>query len=162
MAKKDEILQKLRAMLSEEAVCTDEQDRSGIAFSAQVPAAKLRDAASACESAGFYLESITGLDFRDTAELVYHLNCYEPMSRLALRVLCRLDEAHPTLSDIFPSALWLEREVHEFFGVAFLDHPDLRPLLLPEDADYHPLQKTFGKVYAYRERKEIYGSGSNE
>jgi NADH-quinone oxidoreductase subunit C len=157
MAKKDEILQKLRAILSEEAVCPDERCRSGIAFSAQVPAAKLRDAAKACESEGFYLESITGLDFRDTAELVYHLNCYEPMSRLALRVLHRPDEAPRTLSDIYPSALWLEREVHEFFGVSFLGHPDPRPLLLPEDADYHPLRKTFGKVYAYRERKEIYG-----
>ena len=157
MAKKDEILQKLRAILSEQAICPDDRYRSGIAFSAQVPAAKLRDAASACESAGYYLESITGLDFRDTAELVYHLNCYEPMSRLALRVLRQPDEAPPTLSDIFPSAQWLEREVHEFFGVSFIGHPDPRPLLLPEDADYHPLRKTFGKVYAYRERKEIYG-----
>ncbi len=52
------------------------------------------------------------------------------------------------MSDIFPSALWLEREVHDFFGIAFGNHPDLRPLLLPEDADYHPLRKTFGKVYA--------------
>ena len=128
-----------------------------MALSAQLPLAGLRDVADACEATGFYLESITGLDFRDTAELVYHLNCYEPRSRLALRVLCGHEEPVPTLSDIFSSALWQEREVHEFFGVPFKDHPDPRPLLLPEDADYHPLQKTFGKVYAYRERKEVYG-----
>jgi NADH-quinone oxidoreductase subunit C len=157
MAKKDELLQKLRAMLPEEAVRSDEQYLAGTALSVQLPVAGLRDVAGACEATGYYLESITGLDFRDTAELVYHLNCYEPKSRLALRVLRGHEEPVPTLSDIFSSALWLEREVREFFGVSFTDHPDQRPLLLPEDADYHPLQKTFGKVHAYRERKEVYG-----
>lgn len=157
MGKKEELLQKLRALLPDEAVCADDQYRSGIAFSAMATAGGLRDAARVCEATGFYLETITCLDFRDAAELVYHFNCYEPKSRLALRVLIRTDEAPPTLSDIFPSALWLEREVREFFGITFNGHPDPRPLLLPEDADYHPLRKSFGKVYAYRERKEIYG-----
>lgn len=157
MAKKEEILQKLRSILPEEAVRTDGHDRAGTVLSAHVSVAALREVAGACEAGGYYLESITGLDFKDTSELVYHLNCYEPQSRMALRVLRLHEESVPTLSDIFPSALWLEREVREFFGVSFTDHPDPRPLLLPEDADYHPLRKTFGKVHAYRERKEIYG-----
>jgi len=157
MASKEEVLQKLRSMLPEEALRSDEQYRTGTAFSAKVSITKLRDVAGACQATGYYLESITGLDFQDTAELVYHLNCYEPKSRLALRVLRGHHEPVPTLSDIFPSALWLEREVSEFFGVSFKGHPDPRPLILPEDADYHPLQKTFGQVHAYRERKEIYG-----
>jgi NADH-quinone oxidoreductase subunit C len=161
MAKKDEIIEKLRSMLPEESICVDEAYQSGVALSAQVPVGRLRDAANACEASGLYLESITGLDFQDTAELVYHLNFYEPKSRIALRILLALDQkALPTVSDIFPAALWLEREVHEFFGILFTDHPDLRPLLLPEDADYHPLRKTFGKVNAYRERKAIYGGDS--
>jgi NADH-quinone oxidoreductase subunit C len=159
MTKRDDIIQKLRDVLPEGALSRDEAYRSGVALAAQVPVEKLREAAGVCEATGFYLESITGLDFLDTAELVYHLNCYEPLSRIALRVLCAYEQPPPTLSDIFPSALWLEREVHDFFGIAFGNHPDLRPLLLPEDADYHPLRKTFGKVSAYRERKEIYGSG---
>ena len=158
MAKRDEIIQKLLDALSEDALCIDEEYRSGIALSVQLPEKKLREAAAVCEATGLYLESITGLDFLDTAELVYHLNCYEPKSRIALRVLCGHEQSVATLSDIFPSALWLEREVHDFFGIFFTGHPDLRPLLLPEDADYHPLQKTFGKIFAYRERKEIYGS----
>jgi NADH-quinone oxidoreductase subunit C len=157
MARKDELLQKLQATFPAEAIGTDESRRSGTAFTVRVPARRLRDAAGICEAMGFYLESITGLDFQDVTELVYHLNCYEPKSRLALRVLCEDAATPPTVSDIFPSALWLEREVHEFFGVAFTNHPDLRPLLLPEDASYHPLQKTFGKVHAHCERKEIYG-----
>ena len=157
MARKDELRQKLQAMFTDEAVGVDPSFRTGTAFTVRIPAGRLRDAAGVCETTGFYLESITGLDFQDVTELVYHLNCYEPNSRLALRVLCEAAATPPTVSDIFPSALWLEREVHEFFGISFTDHPDLRPLLLPEDADYHPLRKTFGKVHAHRERKEIYG-----
>lgn len=156
MARKDELLQQLQAMFSAETVTTDPSYRSGTALAARVPVQRLRDAANLCQTTGFYLESITALDFLDAIELVYHLNCYEPKSRLALRVLCEPAAAPPTVSDIFPSAQWLEREVHEFFGIAFIQHPDLRPLLLPEDADYHPLRKSFGKVHAHRERNEIY------
>ena len=159
MGKKDEILQKLRSMIPEDAICLDEENRSGIVLSAQVPVENLRDAVSACDTTKFYLESITGLDFQDTAELVYHLNCYEPKSRIALRVLCGHDQPLPTVSDIFLSAQWLEREVHDFFGTSFTDNPDLRPLLLAEDMDYHPLLKTFGKANAHLERKGVYGDG---
>jgi NADH-quinone oxidoreductase subunit C len=159
MTQRDDIIEKLRDLLPEGALSFDEAYRTGVALSARVPAGKLREAAGVFDAAGFYLESITGLDFLDTQELVYHVNCYEPHSRIALRVLCGFEQPPPTVSDIFHSALWLEREVHDFFGIAFGNHPDLRPLLLPEDADYHPLRKTFGKVSAYREREEIYGSG---
>jgi NADH-quinone oxidoreductase subunit C len=157
VAKKDDIIQKLLAVINEDAISVDMTYQSGVAVSVQVPANNLRDAARACDVMGFYLESITGLDFQDTAELVYHLNCYEPKSRIVLRTLCEHSQSPPTISDIYLSALWLEREVHEFFGISFTDHPDLRPLLLPEDADYYPLRKTFGKTHAYHERKEIYG-----
>lgn len=158
MTQCSDVIEKLRDLLPESALSFDEAYRTGIALSARVPMDKLREAAVAFDAGGYYLESITGLDFLDTAELVYHLNCYEPRSRIALRVLCGYEQPPPTVSDIFHSALWLEREVHDFFGIAFGNHPDLRPLLLPEDADYHPLRKTFGKVSAYRERAEIYGS----
>jgi NADH-quinone oxidoreductase subunit C len=157
VAKKEEIIPKLSEVLKEDAISVDTTYQSGIALSAQVPVDNLRDAARVCDRMGFYLESITGLDFQDTAELVYHFNCYEPKSRIALRALCEHSQSAPTISDIFPAAQWLEREVHEFFGISFTGNPDLRRLLLPEDADYYPLRKTFGKTNAYHERKEIYG-----
>jgi len=157
MAKKDDIVQKLRAMLPEGAVSTDDSYRTGACASIQVDLGKLRDAASAFNDAGFYLESQTALDFEDTAELVYHFNCYEPMSRVVMRVLCGHDQVPTTVSDIFSTAGWQEREIHEFFGIGFTGNEDLRTLLLPEDADYHPLKKTFGNVHAYLRREEIYG-----
>ena len=49
----------------------------------------------------------------------------------------------PTISQIYPGANWHERETHDFFGIIFVGHPYLVPLLLPEDADYHPLLKDF-------------------
>ncbi|MGB6930801.1 MAG: NADH-quinone oxidoreductase subunit C, partial [Syntrophobacteria bacterium] len=58
---------------------------------------------------------------------------------------------------IYDAALWYEREVFELFGIRFDNHPDLRRLLLPEDADFYPLLKDYGKVHAFRSTEEIYG-----
>jgi NADH-quinone oxidoreductase subunit C len=44
---------------------------------------------------------------------------------------------------IYPGAEWHEREAQDFFGFIFIGHPDPTPLLLPEDADFHPLRKDF-------------------
>lgn len=157
MAKKDALIENLRALLGENAVEADPDCSQGIVAQAVVTLAQLGDAMQACRDAGYYLDSITGLDFTDTNELVYHVNCPEPGCRMALRLLCGKDQSVPSVSGIYSSALWQEREVWEFFGIEFTDHPDLKPLLLPEDADFHPLKKDFGKVHAYCRREEIYG-----
>ncbi len=135
----------------------DETRKTGISWSMMVQIAQIREAAGLFDSAGFFLETITALDFEDTFELVYHFNYYEPGSRVALRVLCGRDQSPPTISDIFRGAGWLEREIHDFFGIFFSGNPDMRALLLPEDADYHPLRKDFGKTGAYHKREKIYG-----
>ncbi|MBK6847105.1 MAG: NADH-quinone oxidoreductase subunit C [Proteobacteria bacterium] len=54
----------------------------------------------------------------------------------------------PSLVASFPAADWLEREVFDMFGVRFAGHPQLKRLLLPEDADFHPLLKDFGRMDA--------------
>ncbi|GLI34503.1 NADH-quinone oxidoreductase subunit C [Desulforhabdus amnigena] len=157
MGKVNDVLEKLQKMLPGGAVARDEGYRAGVVFSANVPQSQLREVATVLNEMEFYLESCTAIDFQDTFELVYHFNCYEPRSRFAVRVLCGHDQAVPTVCDIFKTAKWQEREIHEFFGISFVDNPDLRRLLLPEDADFYPLKKTFGKVNAYRRREEIYG-----
>ena len=63
----------------------------------------------------------------------------------------------PSVTDLWPIAEWQEREAYDMFGIDYDNHPDLRRLLLPEDADFHPLRKDFGKVHAFRSVKEIYG-----
>lgn len=59
--------------------------------------------------------------------------------RLRLKVrLQEHDPMMPTLSGIWPSTAWYERETHELFGIGFEGHPDMRPLLLPEDWEGTP------------------------
>jgi NADH-quinone oxidoreductase subunit C len=106
--------------------------------------------------AGLFLEAITAIDFTDGPQVIYLFNSYEAPSRVQVRVQLRPKESLATISSVYAAALWYEREVFDLFGIRFDNHPDLRRLLLPEDADFHPLRKDFGKVHAFRSVKEIY------
>jgi len=77
-------------------------------------------------------------------EVIYDFNNYSTLCRVTVRtILQRANPELPTISSVFPGANWHERETHDFFGINFIGHPDLSPLLLPEDADFHPLLKDF-------------------
>ncbi|MCS6895982.1 MAG: NADH-quinone oxidoreductase subunit C [Bacteroidia bacterium] len=83
---------------------------------------------------------VEGLRF----EIVY--NIVSLSQRLRLRVKARLPEASPTVetvSDLWPSAAWHEREAYDMMGIKFEGHPDLRRMYLPEDFEYYPLRKEF-------------------
>lgn len=76
-------------------------------------------------------------------ELIYQ---YRSLSNnLFLRVKTRVGEGGSvaTLAHTYQSARWLEREVHDLFGVQFEGHPDLRRVLLPEGYEGHPLRKDY-------------------
>lgn len=75
-------------------------------------------------------------------EVVYHLVSIE--QRFTIRVKARPDGEHaevPTVSDIWRSANWQEREAWEMFGIVFTGHPSLERLITPEDWEGHPLRK---------------------
>jgi NADH-quinone oxidoreductase subunit C len=77
-------------------------------------------------------------------DVVYHLLSPEKLLRLRLRV--RAGGARPeipTVSGIWPSANWLEREVLDLFGITFTGHPDPARLIMPEDWEGHPLRKDY-------------------
>lgn len=99
------------------------------------------------DEAGFFLETISGVDWikEDQMEVIYDYSNYaEEQCRVIARTkIPRSEPVVPTISDIYPGANWHERETHEFFGIEFEGHPYLVPLLLPEDADFHPLRKDF-------------------
>ncbi len=105
------------------------------------------DAARILNDAGFYLESIAGVDWikEEEMEVIYDYNRTDGLlCRVCVRArIPRAEPEIPTISEIHPSADWHERETHEFFGIKFIGHPYLVPLLLPEDADFHPLLKDF-------------------
>jgi len=75
--------------------------------------------------------------------LVYHLLAFEPATRLRLTVpLKGVDTRAPSVTGIWPSAAWYEREVYDMFGIHFDGHPDLRRILMPDHWQGHPLRKS--------------------
>ena len=96
---------------------------------------------------GFFIEAITGVDWikEQQLEAVYDFSRYDfDLCRIVLRTRTpRSQPVLPTITGIYTGANWHERETHDFFGIVFQGHPHLIPLLLPEDADFHPLLKDF-------------------
>jgi NADH-quinone oxidoreductase subunit C len=89
---------------------------------------------------------ITGVDYPDRAkrfDVVYHLLSMAQNQRIRLRVSVREDEVVPSITGVFVSADWYERETFDMFGIIFSDHPDLRRLLTDYGFRGHPLRKDF-------------------
>ncbi len=93
------------------------------------------------------LIELTAADFwprEPRFEVVYLLISLEHRLRLRLKVRLPAGPARlPTVSDVWPAANWLEREVWDLFGIEFDGHPDPRRLLMPEDWEGFPLRKDY-------------------
>ncbi|MFN0277559.1 MAG: NADH-quinone oxidoreductase subunit C [Pyrinomonadaceae bacterium] len=77
-------------------------------------------------------------------EVNYHLFSTTHFNRLRLKVLLSEDEPHvPSVSSLWKTANWHERETYDLVGVIFDGHPDLRRILLPSDFDGHALRKDY-------------------
>ena len=77
-------------------------------------------------------------------DVVYHLLSPELKHRLRLRVQVGGESPRvPTLSGVWKSTNWQEREVLDMFGIVFVGHPDPRRLIMPEDWEGHPLRKDY-------------------
>ncbi len=77
-------------------------------------------------------------------EVIYHLHSIERKERVRLK--CRLRGEEPgieSVTSVWRSANWYEREVFDLFGIRFVNHPDLRRILLPDDWEGHPLRKDY-------------------
>jgi NADH:ubiquinone oxidoreductase subunit C len=92
-----------------------------------------------------YLFCLTCIDWKTHLTMVYHLDSTNYRHNLVVKVnLLKMNPAIETVSDIWQTANFHEREVYEMFGVNFLHHPDLRLLILPDGWEgKHPLLKDF-------------------
>lgn len=120
--------------------------RRGVHFEARVEPAQVVLAAALMEQEGFALDAVTGVDWPQDNQMEVVYDYFHPMMgwRTAVRTRVRRDLPEvPSIAHIYPGANWHEREAWEFFGIHFSGHPQLTPLLLPDDADYHPLRKDF-------------------
>ena len=93
------------------------------------------------------LSSVTAVDrypAEPRYEVVYHLHSVERKERVRLK--CRLSGADPVIesvTSVWRGANWYEREVFDLFGIRFLNHPDLRRILMPDDWEGYPLRKDY-------------------
>jgi NADH-quinone oxidoreductase subunit C len=93
------------------------------------------------------LNFVAGVDHVSHLESVYHL--YSFAANLYLELHVEVPRAKPevdTVSDVWPSADWHEREAWDMLGIVYLNHPDLRRILLKDDWVGHPLRKDYVDV----------------
>ena len=115
----------------------------------EVPAARLVDACRYLrDSMGFdYLVDLFSVDWKERSprfDVLYLLHSFPRHSeRIRLKVRVADGEACPTLSAIWPTANWMEREVFDLMGIPFSEHPDLRRILTWDGFSGHPLRKEF-------------------
>ena len=111
------------------------------------------------------LIDIAGVDYPENEkrfELVYLLLSHENNLRIKLKISFNLNQNIASITKIFPSANWMEREVFDMYGIKFKNHPDLRRILTDYNFKGHPLRKDFPLTgfsevrYSEKEKKVIY------
>ncbi len=114
----------------------------------------IREAASVVQQAGYnFLEDVTCVDWYPSEprfHVVYHILSHKLKERVRLvapveTIDCTIDSITP----VWPSANFYEREVWDLFGVRFNGHPGLRRIMMPEEWEGHPLRKDY-PVEGYR------------
>ena len=81
---------------------------------------------------------------QDRFEMIYNLRSTKTRDRLFIRI--KLDSKEPameSLTQVWDSANWYEREAYDMMGINFINHPDLRRMYMPDDYEYYPLRKDF-------------------
>jgi NADH:ubiquinone oxidoreductase subunit C len=122
-------------------------DESGEWLNLQIEAADWKTLAKVLRKAPFhfdYLFCLTCIDWKTHLSMVFHLT--STGHRQTIVIKAKLDRNNPqieTVSDIWRTAEFHEREVFDLFGVQFLHHPDLRRLILTDDFEGYPLRKDF-------------------
>jgi NADH-quinone oxidoreductase subunit C len=76
-------------------------------------------------------------------DLIYHLYSFKKNDRLRLKVMAGDNEKVPSVTGVWPTANWLEREAYDLFGVLYEGHPDLKRILMPDGWTGHPLRKDY-------------------
>ena len=94
-----------------------------------------------------YLSNVTGVDWPETLEAVYHLYSVEKKQGplvIRMRTVNRTDQVElPSLTPVWRSAEFQEREIFDLFGIVFAGHPDLRRILMWDGFKDHPMRRDY-------------------
>ncbi len=104
------------------------------------------DALSTLKAQGFdHLASVTGQDYEDRYESIYHLRQFDDAQAEVSVVVPtpRDDPSHESATTVYSTANWHEREAYDLVGINYEGHPDLRRILLPQSWTGHPLSKDY-------------------
>jgi NADH-quinone oxidoreductase subunit C len=119
-----------------------------------VAAVDIRQAAKTVQLSGYnFLEDVTAVDWYPTEprfQISYHILSHGLKQRIRLRVFVPSDDpVIDSITPVWPSANFYEREVYDLFGVRFAGHPNLRRIMMPDEWEGHPLRKDY-PVEGYR------------
>ena len=111
------------------------------------------------------LIDIAGVDYPENEkrfQLIYLFLSHENNTRIKLIIKFEVNQSIDSITKIFPSANWMEREVFDMYGIKFKNHPDLRRILTDYGFKGHPLRKDFPLTgfnevrYSEKDKKVIY------
>jgi NADH-quinone oxidoreductase subunit C len=105
-----------------------------------------------------FLTDLAGIHFPDAEGkelgVIYHLHSLENNVRLMLKLFVPISSPNvPTITNLFATANWMEREAFDFYGIIFEGHPNLKRILNMDEMDYHPMRKEYPLEDATRNDK---------
>jgi NADH-quinone oxidoreductase subunit C len=111
-----------------------------------------------------FLTDLAGIHFPEAKGqelgVIYHLHSLENNVRLWIKAYAPIEAPNfPTITDLFATANWMEREAFDFYGIIFEGHPNLTRILNMDEMDYHPMRKEYPLEDATRNDKidELFG-----
>jgi NADH-quinone oxidoreductase subunit C len=93
-----------------------------------------------------FLTTLCGIHYPEKQQLgvVYHLHSFKNNLRIRIKSFTDInDPVFDSLTDIFATANWMERETYDFFGIIFKGHPNLKRILNVDEMDYFPMRKEY-------------------
>lgn len=126
---------------------TDYKDQLAISFNKQYIVTVSNFLKSQDELEFKLCEDITAVDWarrKNRFTVIYHIFSLKLNSRIRLKI--DIDESDckiESVSSVWKTANWHERETYDMYGISFNNHPDLRRMYMPEEFEYHPLRKDF-------------------
>jgi NADH-quinone oxidoreductase subunit C len=138
------VLVKLQAQYGDDVKIIGEEAQSALLIESHRMLELLRE----LKTNGFYqfnmLRNLTAVDYLEYMEIVYHLYSLPLRQMITVKTRCGMENSEvPSITGMWPSANFQEREIYDLLGVKFTDHPDLRRILMPEEFSGHPLRKTY-------------------